>query len=141
MTDRNDKIVVLEPKLTKKRARKQSSRQNTDARDEHFKAVHATLLRAKAEVAQAIAQPICSDRKMEKLQDIESVAIWDMIRARAIHRHQIGEKLALLEELLHIGNEWFDQRDLFLLASARMDLEHLEPMAAGENGPGFQPGP
>jgi hypothetical protein len=45
-------------------------------------------------------------------------------------RTALGSKLEQLEELLHQGHNWFDQREFFLLASARLDLEHPEPLKA-----------
>jgi hypothetical protein len=35
-------------------------------------------------------------------------------------------------ELLNMGNEWFNRREFFLLASARMDLEDSEPLRANK---------
>jgi len=29
--------------------------------------------------------------------------------------------------ILHEGHDWFDQREFFMLTSARMDLERFEP--------------
>jgi hypothetical protein len=51
-------------------------------------------------------------------------------RQHAIARRQIKAKLELLEQILHEGRAWFDRREFFLLASACMDLERLEPLAA-----------
>jgi hypothetical protein len=31
---------------------------------------------------------------------------------------------------MHDGQNWYDQREFFLLASARMDLEHADPIGA-----------
>jgi hypothetical protein len=140
MTDGNDKVVALQPKrpLTLKEALVKSLQESKKDQSEYFNEVYAGLLRAKADVAEAIAKE-CSDRRLAKLQDIEGEALWDVIHAHAIHRWQINHKLELLQELLHTGQNWFDQREFFLLASARMDLERLGPLAeakrfTGESG-------
>jgi hypothetical protein len=131
MTDGNDTIVALKPKrpMTLKEALMASLQADKDAQFDHFNEVYAKLLHAQAEVAEAVAGR-CSERRLSKLQDLENEAQWDVIHARAVQRWQINQKLQLLEELLHMGQNWADQREFFLLASARMDLERLEPLAA-----------
>jgi hypothetical protein len=56
--------------------------------------------------------------------------MWDVIRSRGVYRWQIGAKLKLLEALMHQGQNWYDQREFLMLASAHMDLQHPEPLKA-----------
>jgi hypothetical protein len=73
----------------------------------------------------------CSNRRLSKLQDVESEALWEVIKTRAVERYQLERKLTQLETLMHTGQSWFDQREFFLLPNTRMDLEHAEPLRAG----------
>ena len=138
MTDGNDKVVALRPKreLTLKEALVKSLQNDKAAQADYFDGVYAKLLRAKADVAEAIAGR-CSDKRLAKLQDIESEAQWDVILAAAVNRWQIAHKLELLEELLNIGQSWFDRREFFMIASARMDLARTDwraPKAESHEG-------
>jgi|RhiMetdeSRZDD1v2_1073273.scaffolds.fasta_scaffold123045_3 hypothetical protein len=130
-----DKVINLpQPELTLKQALIKSLQGNADAQSDYFNEVYARLLRAQADIAEAAAGN-CSNRRLSKLQDVESEALWEVIKTHAVERYQIGHKLAQLETLLHTGQCWYDQREFFLLASARMDLERAEPLrAGGHNG-------
>jgi hypothetical protein len=72
------------------------------------------------------------DKQLAKLQNIEGEALWAVIHAQGIQRWQIHCKLQLLEELLNMGHSWFDRREFFLIASARMDLESSDWRADGK---------
>jgi hypothetical protein len=127
--DGNDKVVTLRPakQMSLREALMASLNEDKENQSEYFEEVYARLLRAQADIASAIAGQ-CSDRRLNKLQDIEGEAVWEVIRARGVYRWQIGAKLKLLEVLMHQGQNWFDQREFFLLASAVMDLQHPEPL-------------
>jgi hypothetical protein len=119
----------------------QSLQEDRKNQAEHFDQCYARLLRVKARLASAFLEPDDDKREAltDKLQDREGDALWDVIHAKAIHRWQINHKLQLLEEILHEGQGWSDQREFFMLASARMDLERLAPRAeakrfAGDRG-------
>jgi hypothetical protein len=126
-----DKVVNLpQPELTLKQALIKSLEGNQDAQRDYFNEVHARLLRTQADIAEATAGH-CSHRRLCKLQDMESEALWEVIKTRAVERYQVEQKLVQLETLMHTGQSWYDQREFFLLASARMDLEHAEPLRTG----------
>jgi hypothetical protein len=125
-----DKVINLpQPELTLKQALIKSLQGNADAQSDYFNEVYARLLRAHADIAEAVANS-CGNRRLSKLQDLESEAFWEVIKSRAVERYQVEHKLAQLETLMHAGQNWFDKREFFLLASARMDLEHAEPLRA-----------
>jgi hypothetical protein len=127
--DESDNVVTLRPtrEMTLKEALMASLHEDKESQSEYFDEMHAKLLQDQADIASAIAGQ-CSEKRLNKLQDIEGEAVWDVIRARGIYRWQIGTKLKLLEQLLHQGQNWYDQREFFLLASAFLDLQHPEPL-------------
>jgi hypothetical protein len=126
-----DKVINLpQPELTLKQALIKSLQGNADAQSDYFNEVYARLLRAQADIAEAVAKS-CSNRRLSKLQDLESEALWEVIKSRAVERYQVEHKLTQLETLMRTGQNWYDQREFFLLASARMDLEHAEPLRPG----------
>jgi hypothetical protein len=132
-----DKVVNLpQPELSLKDALIKSLEGNEELQTGHFNEVYARLLRTQADIAEGVADN-CGNRRLSKLQDIESEALWEMIKARAVERHQVEQKLWQLENLMHTGHNWYDQREFFLLASARMDLEHADPL---RKAPGAQHG-
>ena len=88
-----DKIISLPKRQpTLREALMASLQEDKDVQFDHFNEVYAKLLRAQADVAEAIAAK-CSDRRLAKLQDIEGEAMWEVIHARAVQRWQIGRKL------------------------------------------------
>jgi hypothetical protein len=122
-----DKVVNLpQPELTLKQALIKSLQGNEDTQSDYFNEVYARLLRAQADIAEATAGT-CSNRRLSRLQDVESEALWEVVKTRAVERCQIEQKLAQLESLMHTGQCWYDRREFFLLASARMDLGHADP--------------
>jgi hypothetical protein len=126
-----DKVVNLpQPELSFKDALIKSLQGNEEVQTDHFNEVYARLLRAQADVAEGIVNT-CGSRRLSKLQDLESEALWELIKTRAVERYQICHKLLQFEELLNTGHTWFDRREFFLLASVRMDLEHSEPLRGG----------
>jgi hypothetical protein len=123
-----DKVVNLpSPELSLKQALIKSLQDSDEARTDHFNEIYSRLLRTQADIVEGIASN-CGTRRLSKLQDLEGEVLWEMIRSRAVERYQIGQKLAQLEALLNTGHSWFDNREFFLLASARMDLVHSEPV-------------
>jgi hypothetical protein len=151
----DDKVVTFDPKrkrklkelslqkqrrlrqpMTLKEALVQSLKEDKQNQAEYFDQCHARLLRVKARLASSFLEP--DDEKREaltdKLQDLEGEALWDVIHAQGVHRWQIAHKLELLEELLNIGQSWSDRREFFLIASARMDLDHADWRAAKKAG-------
>jgi hypothetical protein len=147
--DGNDKVVTFDPKekrklkqlrpskpqrpMTLKEALMASLEEDNNNQTEYFDEVYAKLLRIKARMLDCKHEPASEEHeaRFDKLLDRESDALWEVIHARAIHRWQIARKLELVEEALKIGQNWVDQREFFLLASARMDLEHIEPRRPG----------
>ena len=90
-----------------------------------FNRVYAELQKAQAEIATFSARTekrSDDDDRMDALQDVECAAIWQLIRTPAIHKWQIRQKLEVLEYLMQDNSDWTDQREHFLLASARLDL-------------------
>jgi hypothetical protein len=149
----DDKVVIFDPKrkrrlkelkpqkhrqpqqpLTFKEALVQSLKEDDNNQAQYFDECYARLLRAQAKVATAFLEPDDEKREAltEKLQDREGEAVWDVIHAYGIHRWQIAHKLKLLEQMLRDGFSWYDQREFFMLASARMDLERSDPLKAAK---------
>jgi hypothetical protein len=150
----DDKIVTFDPKrklkelkllkqrqprqpMTLKEALVQSLQEDKENQAEHFDQCYARLLRVQARLASAFLERDDAKREAltDKLQDREEAALWDVIGAQAVHRWQIARKLQLLEQIMHLGVSWYDQREFFMLASARMDLERLEPRKATDKTP------
>ena len=129
-----DKVINLpQPELTLKQALIKSLQGNEEALTDHFNEVYGRLLRTQADIAEGIANT-CGTRRLSKLQDFESEALWEVIKTRAVERYQVGRKLLQLEELLKTGQNWFDKREFFLLASVRMDLDHADPLRKALGG-------
>jgi hypothetical protein len=150
----DDKVVTFDPKrkrklkelkpqkhrqpqqpLTFREALVQSLKEDDNNQAQYFDECYARLLRAQAKVASAFLEPDDEKREAltERLQDQEGEALWDVIHAHGIHCWQIARKLKLLEQLLRDGSaigSWYDQREFFMLASVRMDLERSDPLKA-----------
>jgi hypothetical protein len=61
------------------------------------------------------------DKRLDDLMDQSSVALWELIRTRAVQPYQVDFKLQVLRELIE-DSSWLDGRDKFLLESIRMDI-------------------
>lgn len=108
-----DKAINLpQPEISLKDALTKSLQGNEGAQVDYFNEVYARLLRTQGDIAEGIANN-CGNSRLCKLQDLESEALWEVIRTRAVERYQVEEKLAQLEHLMHTGQSWFDQREFF----------------------------
>jgi hypothetical protein len=111
----------------KRKAKDLDIKSETDEREMAFDAAFSKLLLAQANAQRVRASAAHNDSHMSRALDSEGDAVWDVIRTAAVRRWQVHDKLTLLEDLLKEGGTtWADHREYFLLASARIDLDHLD---------------
>ena len=79
-----------------------------------------------------------SGAALDRAQDQEGEAIEALIKTPTVHLGEIGDKLAVVADLMQLG-AWSDRREVRLLASARRDLKRAlrlaEARAAREANP------